>query len=69
VAQEGRLHIHDVTIARRDDQSVYISQGLADGDQVIVSALDTVSDGMEIRTEPQTEEPTALEGEPADDRQ
>jgi len=69
VAEEDRLRIRDVTIARQDDRSVYISQGVADGDRLIVSALDAVSDGMEIRTELQPGGNGALDKEPADDRQ
>ncbi len=69
VAEEGRLRIRNVTIARQDDRSVYISQGLADGDQVILSALDAVSDGMEIRTELRSDANMAMEKDPADDRQ
>jgi len=51
VAEDGRLRIREVTIARRDEQFVYVSQGLADGDRVITTALDAVSDGMEIRVD------------------
>lgn len=47
--QRERLEIRPVTILRQDRTLAYISQGLRDGDIVITSPLDTITDGMQIR--------------------
>ena len=50
LAVEDRLEMRPVTVLRQDRRNAYISDGLADGDVVITSSLDTVTDGMKIRT-------------------
>lgn len=45
---ESRLHYSAVTIVRQDGQNIIISKGLADGDKLIVSALDYPVDGMKL---------------------
>jgi RND family efflux transporter MFP subunit len=45
---ESKLHYSAVNIVRQDGQNVIISGGLADGDQLIVSALDYPVDGMKL---------------------
>jgi len=45
----GRLVMRRVTVARSDRDFAYISDGLEDGDAVITSLLDVVTDGMKIR--------------------
>jgi len=49
VFDDGSLRILDVDVARADRERVYVSSGLEEGDEVIVSALDAVTDGMKIR--------------------
>jgi RND family efflux transporter MFP subunit len=49
VFDEGKLGVREVEIVREDRQQTLISSGLEDGDLVIVSALDAVTDGMTIR--------------------
>jgi RND family efflux transporter MFP subunit len=49
VFDEGKLAIREVEIVREDRQQTLISSGLEDGDLVIISALDAVTDGMTIR--------------------
>ena len=49
VFDDGRLDVRDVEIVREDRQQTLIASGLEDGDLVIVSALDAVTDGMTIR--------------------
>ncbi len=49
VFDDGSLRILDVDVARADRERVYISGGLEEGDEVIVSALDAVTDGMKVR--------------------
>ena len=50
LAVEGKIKIQKVKIARRDKTHAYISSGISDGDIVITSPLDIVTDGMKIRT-------------------
>ena len=49
VMDEGKLRIQDVNIVFRDAQYAYISQGLADEDQVVTTNLSTVTDGARLR--------------------
>ena len=49
VFDDGRLRVLDVKVARADREKVYVSAGLGEGDEVIVSALDAVTDGMKVR--------------------
>ena len=48
---EEALRIEKVEIARRDKQFAYVSSGLEEGDVIVTSPLDTVTDGMKIRIE------------------
>jgi hypothetical protein len=50
VAEDGVLRIRRVEVARSDREVAYISDGLSDGDRVVVTVLDAVTDGMKIRT-------------------
>ncbi len=45
---DSTLHYSEVNVVRQDGQNVIISGGLADGDQLIVSALDYPVDGMKL---------------------
>jgi RND family efflux transporter MFP subunit len=47
--ESGKLEIREVEIVREDRQQSVISAGLAEGDLVIVSALDAVTEGMTVR--------------------
>ena len=49
VFDDGSLRILGVDVARADRERVYVSAGLEEGDEVIVSALDAVTDGMKVR--------------------
>jgi RND family efflux transporter MFP subunit len=49
VFDDGKLGVREVEIVREDRQQTLISSGLEDGDLVIVSSLDAVTDGMTIR--------------------
>jgi RND family efflux transporter MFP subunit len=49
VVRHGKLDIVPVKIVRTDRQTAYITNGLRDGDQVVVSLLDTVTQGMTVR--------------------
>ncbi len=49
VAREGRLRLTPVRVARFDRDLAVITGGLADGDLVVTSQLEVVTDGMKIR--------------------
>ncbi len=49
VEREGKLHIEKVEIIRMDVKYAYIGSGLEDGDVIITSPLDTVTDKMSVR--------------------
>ncbi|MCP4710560.1 MAG: efflux RND transporter periplasmic adaptor subunit [Planctomycetes bacterium] len=49
VIQEDQLRVQKVEIARRDKDAIYVSSGLEDGDLVVTSPLDVVTDGMKVR--------------------
>jgi RND family efflux transporter MFP subunit len=49
VVEDGILTIRPVTVARTDRLQVLVTDGLASGDRVVVSALDAVTDGMVVR--------------------
>ena len=56
VDADDRLHYRKVRVARIDGEEVQIEKGLKTGDQVVVTPLKTVVDGMTIRPVPQMEE-------------
>ncbi|WP_455198692.1 efflux RND transporter periplasmic adaptor subunit [Kaarinaea lacus] len=47
---DNRLRIKTVDLLHRGEERVYISKGLNNGDTVILSPLDAVIDGMQLRT-------------------
>jgi len=55
VDRDGRLHYRKVKVARIDGEQVQISSGLKTGEQVVVSPLKTVTDGMKVRPLPRKE--------------
>lgn len=50
VDDESRLRIRDIQIARADSRFVYVSQGAAAGDRIVVTALETPVNGTKVRT-------------------
>ena len=49
VDDEDRLHFRQVTILRLEHDDMLISEGLADGERVCISPLQTVVEGMLVR--------------------
>ncbi len=47
---EGVLSIRPVTVLRTDKTHAYVGQGVTDGDVVITSPIDIITEGMAIRT-------------------
>ncbi|TVZ16960.1 efflux RND transporter periplasmic adaptor subunit [Maribacter sp. MAR_2009_72] len=50
VMKEGKLEIRNVDILLTDDSFAYVKNGLEDGDQVVITDLSTVSNGIGLRT-------------------
>jgi len=55
--EDGRLRVREVSVARADRERVYVSAGLETGEQVIVSSLDAITDGMVVRIAADQENP------------
>ncbi|TWU43033.1 Multidrug resistance protein MdtA precursor [Novipirellula aureliae] len=49
VMQDGKLQIREVTVDFRDADHAYISKGLASGEEVVITTLATVADGVGLR--------------------
>lgn len=49
VAADGKLSLRKVTVARADIEQAIVTAGLAAGERVCVSALQYVTDGMEVQ--------------------
>ena len=49
--EDGRLHIQTLQIARADRDFIYAISGLNDGAMIVLSSLDTVTEGMKVRTQ------------------
>ncbi|WOH37042.1 efflux RND transporter periplasmic adaptor subunit [Thalassotalea fonticola] len=53
---ESKLHYVDIEIARQEGGNVVVSNGLSDGDQLIISALDYPVNGMKLAVSSTSEE-------------
>jgi RND family efflux transporter MFP subunit len=51
VFENGRLHIQTLEIVRADQDFVYAISGLDDGATIVLSSLDTVTEGMKVRSQ------------------
>lgn len=51
VVNDEKLHIQKVKIIRRDKEYAYVTSGIEDGDIIVTSPLDTVTDGMQVRVD------------------
>jgi RND family efflux transporter MFP subunit len=49
VVEQGKLRIRQVVVTHYEDDKAFIGKGLSDGSQVVVSQLDVVTDGMQVR--------------------
>jgi RND family efflux transporter MFP subunit len=50
LVEDGTLRIRPVGITRSDREQALVSGGLTGGDQIVVSSLDVVTDGMKVRS-------------------
>ena len=46
---EGRLRFRDVELLRMTADSIYVRSGLANGERVVISTLDSPTDGMQVQ--------------------
>ena len=60
---EDRLQIRPVNVARAGIDQAIVTSGLADGDQVCVSNLQVISDGMLVRVVEKQATVAASEGD------
>ena len=49
LVEADRLRFHEVQVVRRQQKQVYV-RGINDGQLVVISSLDVISDGMHVRT-------------------
>lgn len=48
--RQGKLHVQQVSIARTDRDYAYVTKGIADNAIIITSSIDTVTEGMAVRS-------------------
>ena len=53
IFEEGKLYIKKVHVAHRDREWIYASEGIKDGQQIIVTPMDLVTDGMAVHLKKQ----------------
>jgi RND family efflux transporter MFP subunit len=63
VMKDDKLEIREVEIVFRDAQHAYIREGLQHGEEVIVTTLATVAEGIGLRKISDASEPTETSGE------
>ncbi len=51
VGEDGAVHLTPVTVARYDSDAVLISEGLKDGDLVVVSGVNSLAEGQVVKVE------------------
>jgi RND family efflux transporter MFP subunit len=56
VDEDGQLEFRKVVVARLETNHAILKSGLEDGDQVVTSGLKAVTDGMQVRIAPSSEE-------------
>jgi hypothetical protein len=61
VMKDGKLEIRETDIVFRDAQYAYIRGGLTDGEEVVITTLATVADGVGLR---KMRDPTAPNSDP-----
>ncbi|MEL6744073.1 MAG: efflux RND transporter periplasmic adaptor subunit [Pseudomonadota bacterium] len=65
VVEDGKLKGRSVTVASFDGETALISAGLEEGEQVLVTRITEVSDGLNVRTEEQAAEAALRAAQPA----
>jgi len=57
LVEDDRLHIEELDIVRADKDFAYVTEGIPEGALIVVSSLDTVVEGMQIRVQDDAAEP------------
>jgi RND family efflux transporter MFP subunit len=60
IARDGQLYIRPLEIVRTDRDYAYAGSGLDDGDMIVVSSLDAVTDEMKVRVQAEPETSTTF---------
>jgi RND family efflux transporter MFP subunit len=55
LTEDNHLYVRSLDIVRTDQSFAYAASGLGDGVEIVVSALDAVTDGMKVRTQGDSE--------------
>ena len=55
LVEDGRLVLRQVGILRADPEVVIVSDGLADGDRISLTILESAVDGMRVTPQPESE--------------
>lgn len=61
VDKEHRLRFREIDVLRTTRDALVVRSGLRDGERVVLSALDAVTDGMVVRVEAPVTDPPAIE--------
>lgn len=56
LVKDDQIRIQPVTVARTDGLYAYLSEGLSNGDQLIVTAVESPVNGMPVRSQPAPED-------------
>lgn len=56
---DGTLRVTPVRVARKDHDYAYLVEGLDEGDLVVASSLDAITDGMNVRYRPEEKPPSS----------
>ena len=60
IVKDEQLHVKPLEIVRADKDFAYADSGLNDGDMIIVSSLDAVTQEMKVRIQTETETSTTF---------
>jgi len=61
IDDENKLRIRAVDILRTDDHFAYITKGVKDGEQIVLTSIGSPINGMLLRTEAQVDKPVTTE--------
>ena len=64
LVEDGKMYVTELKILRADKDFAYVTSGLEDGARIVLSSIDIVVDGMEIRVQPDNTETDRRADEP-----
>jgi len=62
LVENDTLHIKEINIVRADKDFAYVTEGIPDDALIVVSSLDTVVEGMQVRMQDDAGEPNEATG-------